>query len=500
MVNLKLIFLAGIILAGALYLLFANVNNQYLWQDEAETALVSKTILTEGLPRGYDGKNYFSQMAGADCGPSYIWRHHNWLSFYILAGFYKVFGINTFTSRLPFLIFGFGTILLTYFFVKSLLSNSRIAIIAILLLTLSVPFLLLCRQCRYYSLVMFFTVLCLHSYNLFLKRTKYSGVMLIISTTLLFHSQHLYIIIFFASIWVHAFIFYRDRIKGILILSIIAAVINVPWIIWLSTALKNPSSNFIPDISFKTMIGVLGSYIVQVNRYAFPFLLLLVPAVVLLIKKIEIKKYISQNRLQLDRILLLVFFIIFNILFLTVVTPDPYFRYLAASIPLFVILTAVIIELLISVHFLPAIAVVLILVGFSQLKDYFYEITHDYDGPIEGIVKYLNEHAEPNDIVAITYGDLPLKFYTKLRIVGGQTGEDLTPAKQARWIIFRKYTHSMYDKQVQNYLLTNTDGSKYRQIVINYPDTAWQNREDPAFHHFRTDTKEDKVIIFERKD
>ena len=55
-----------VILIGSEILLLANLGNQYLWQDEAQTALISKTILTDGVPRGYDGKNSFSQEGGAD--------------------------------------------------------------------------------------------------------------------------------------------------------------------------------------------------------------------------------------------------------------------------------------------------------------------------------------------------------------------------------------------------------------------------------------------------
>ena len=62
------------------------------------------------------------------------------------------------------------------------------------------------------------------------------------------------------------------------------------------------------------------------------------------------------------------------------------------------------------------------------MGDYVHEITHHVRGPTEGIVNYLNAHGKPEDVVAITYGDMALKFYTRMRVVGGFTGEDLTPA------------------------------------------------------------------------
>ena len=152
------IILAGILIVSAV-LFFGNLGNQNLWQDEAQTALISKTILTEGVPRGYDGKNYFSQEGGAEYGKNYIWRWHTWLPFYVLAGFYEVFGVSTFVSRLPFVLFGLGTVVLLYYYARAVWPGTRIPAIAASLLAVSVPFLLLCRECRYYSMAIFFTLL-----------------------------------------------------------------------------------------------------------------------------------------------------------------------------------------------------------------------------------------------------------------------------------------------------------------------------------------------------
>ena len=193
-----------VILIGSAILLLANLGNQYLWQDEAQTALISKTILTDGVPRGYDGKNYFSQEDGAEYGKNYIWRWHTWLPFYVLAGFYEVFGVSTFVSRLPFALFGMGTVALLYFFAKLLWPGTRIPAIAASLLAISVPFLLLCRQCRYYSMAMFFSLLSLYAYVLLLEGRKHASVLLFAATTLLFHSQHIYVAVFFPAVFLHA--------------------------------------------------------------------------------------------------------------------------------------------------------------------------------------------------------------------------------------------------------------------------------------------------------
>jgi hypothetical protein len=106
----------------------------------------------------------------------------------------------------------------------------------------------------------------------------------------------------------------------------------------------------------------------------------------------------------------------------------------------------------------------------------------------------------PDDTVAITYGDLPLKFYTDLRVVGGLTGEDLAPAKAARWVIFRHVVNCDKDYAVAQYFLKNLPARRYRQITLDVVDTQYENRESPDAHQFRTVTVGPRVTILYRMD
>jgi 4-amino-4-deoxy-L-arabinose transferase-like glycosyltransferase len=486
-----------VIMCGSACLLLANLGNQYLWQDEAENALVSKTILTEGVPRGYDGKNFFSQEGGANYGRNYIWRWHTWLPFYVLAGFYKVFGVSTFVSRLPFALFGFGTVFLTYFFARQLWPGTRVPVIAAALLAISVPFLLLCRQCRYYSMAMFFPVLALYAYVALVHGKRYSAVMLFVASTLLFHTQHFYISVLLATLLLHAIIFHRDRLKILLVVVTVTGLVNAPWFVWLVG--MNSSQIFVWRLlNLPVLVTCVRIFSADVVRYVFPLWLLAVVLIVQFVRRIRTGRFLSQDPRFWEKLSLPVFFAIFNVIAIVLLAPLIFFRYVVPSIPLLIILIAVIIDAAADAHWLIAVATAALLVATGQLKDYFYEITHDYDGPEEGIVRYLNEHGSPEDIVAITYGDMSLKFYTGMRVVGGFTGENLEPAQNARWVIIRK--HVLYDKdaKVREYLLKNIEWDRYRKIVINYPDIPWENRESPSEHLFRTCTDEDKVVIHER--
>ncbi len=492
----KRIFLL-FILCASLFLFLANLGNQYLWQDEAQTAVISRTILTHGVPVGYDGKNYFSQELGAEYGKNYIWKWHTWLPFYVLAVFFKLFGTSTFVARLPFALFGIGSVFMTYWLCKVLWQSPKIAIIATILLLLSVPFLILSRQCRYYSLAAFLSLWSLVTYVCMLDKKKYAGVGFVLSTVLLFHTHYIYYATLFATVFTHAVLFHRRRLKTLFILSAISAMVNLPWIIWLTSMKYGQTYGGFFTAKF-TSFASEYLYLLMARTSTFPPLLLLLIPVVCIANKIKTKSYFTAPRTFWQNLSLLLFFILYNLIALAATSPCPFYRYLAPLIAPITILVAVLVVAAARLHWVVSVVIIILLIATGHLTDFIYELTHDFDGPIEGIVKFLNKNGSENDVVAITYGDMPLKFYTKMRIVGGLTGEDLSIAKQARWIILRKYPICEKDIAVRKYLVENIPWHKYKPMIINYPDTAYENRESPDIHHFRTVLNESKVVIHQR--
>jgi hypothetical protein len=51
---------------------------------------------------------------------------------------------------------------------------------------------------------------------------------------------------------------------------------------------------------------------------------------------------------------------------------------------------------------------------------------------------------------------------------------------------------------VADYLSSKITWSNYRKIILDVPDTPYENREDPQNHLYRTSTKEDRAVIYER--
>lgn len=479
-------------------LLFGNLGNQYLWQDEAQTALISGTISAGGLPRGYDGKNYFSQDRGAEYGDGYLWKWHPWLPFYVLAGFFPLLGKSTFVARLPFALFGAATVFLAYRLAFLLTGARRSAYYAAFLLAVSVPFLLLSRQCRYYAPEMFFCLSVLFCY----LRAMESGGRLPwglygLSLVLLFHTHQLFFFLSLAVTVVHAGLFHRDRAKSMFLAAGVLVLVHVPWVLWVYNV---DYSKVHPAIlTAGHLFSFLGQYSVLAYRHLVGPALLGGAFLAALLAGLGSIRLPSRWILFARGWGLLGMFAAAGLIAASALSYGLFFRNLAPLVPLFAIAFGGILGALASWNrFLP-IAVVAAHLAFSPFRSYLYEITHDYDGPIEGIVTYLRSNAAKDDIVAITYGDLPVKWYTGLRVVGGMTGEPLDPVRNARWVIFRK--HSISDKAlaVKWSMAQYFDPGSFERIVVDYPDLPFENREEPDLHQYRTVRDEDRVVIYRRK-
>jgi len=471
------------LLAGLL--LLTNLGSPYLWQDEAQTALIAGPILDHGLPYGTDGRNFYSQEQGIEYGENYLWRWHTWLPFYLTAGSFALFGSDTAPARLPFALFGIATVLLTFFTARSLWPDRRAAWIAAAGLALCVPFLLLSRQARWYSIACFFSLLGLHAYSRLGNRRGAARVTLFAASTLLFHTHYFYCASLLATLLVHSALFDRAKFRSVLAVSFLVTAVSAPWIAWLSTIPLGDSYNG-RLIDWKRSAMLTQGFAQRFFRDFFHPLWLTVPAIIAADRwrcgdpVWRVESRITKN------LLLLAIFCGINMVALGFLAPGGYFRYIAPLAAPALLMIGLILASLLERSRLAAALVATLWIASSDLNDFAYELTHEFEGPIEGIVEFLDQHAEPDDIVAVTYGDLPLKFYTGLRIVGGLTGEDLSEAGTADWFIPRRSVGSREERRVKQVLLSHLSPQLHRGFEIDYPDTQFENREDPAMHHFRT--------------
>ncbi|HEV3260143.1 MAG TPA: hypothetical protein VG013_25020, partial [Gemmataceae bacterium] len=138
-------------------------------------------------------------------------------------------------------------------------------------------------------------------------------------------------------------------------------------------------------------------------------------------------------------------------------------------------------------------------VGFP-LFGYVYELTHHLDEPEWALCEYLRKHGRPGDVVLATYGDLPLQFYTGLRVVGGFQGQRL-PA-DPDWIIPRRFILTDApgkDRDVRVFIRERIDLARYSPVPVRCRDFPLANNADPACHRFKAPAAGPFVLLVHRR-
>ena len=118
---------ALIVLAAAV-LLFTRLGDRYLWQDEAETAIVARNLLRCGYPSAYDGTHLLHLQFAAAQPPHYVWVFHPWVQFYLAAASFAAFGVTTWAARFPFALLGLGCVVLVWRLARQLLVRVRLRV------------------------------------------------------------------------------------------------------------------------------------------------------------------------------------------------------------------------------------------------------------------------------------------------------------------------------------------------------------------------------------
>lgn len=487
--------------ALAALLLFPNLDRSYLWQDEAQHALLARTILEHGVPMGRDGLNSLSQEQGKDIGPDGTFRYHPWLPFYIAAAGFAVLGESTWTARLPFALIGLVTVVATYYFARSLWRNSYVAACAALLLIGSAPYLILVRQCRYYSPLALFFLLALWSYIEIIRGKKWAPFALALAATLLMHTLHLFAVVALGSAVLHMAIWERTKWKQVLIPAVVVGVVHIPWFMWLSEVVE-----YSHPATIDRVLGFLTWYAWRMGAHVLTPIVLVVAAATA-IMWIRTK---PQQRPQLERdqraaAAMIAILIGMGLVLLSLRAPWVFFRYLSPYPPLAALLGAPLLFRTFrasrSLGWTAAIAMALWYVGPMYLGKYPLELTQPHNGPIRSIVDYLNKNAREGDVVLISYGDMPLKFYTPLRVLGfGLMEESLKEAKTATWLIPRTGSPVVQESSrlhaVMQELMRTT---RFDRIQLSCPDLTYENREDFLDHHFVTPASVPPVMVYRRR-
>lgn len=164
--------LAALLLLGTFAALFWRLDGAYLWRDETTTATWARTMVQNRslVPYVFNGKTLEVQGFDAhDFNEHLTPGMQGWLQFYVEALSFQLFGVSTFTARLPFAIIGLLSVAVLWRIGRRLYPRGNLAFLFPVLAITSIWFLTAARQARYYGLVFLFGALLLHEFLRYLQ-------------------------------------------------------------------------------------------------------------------------------------------------------------------------------------------------------------------------------------------------------------------------------------------------------------------------------------------
>lgn len=507
--------LAVFLLAAFLILNF--LDSQMLWQDEAETAMLAKSVLRYGYPRAYYGDYLINPaiLPYGSFGPGEAWVYHTWLPFYLTAASFKVFGFTTWAARFPFALLGLASIVLIYFLVLELFENRAMALLSAFMSTTSVPLCLLLRQCRYYAPQLFFVFSSLYMYVLLRKSFSVKKLWLLtLSNILLFHATWGFFVPVALWITFDFFVFRRyanwpryawRHLAAALILVIPA---TLPWFFFCHPEHHSAALTFVDfrkNIEFSIRV---------INKYIFPFVINAILFVILVMKTTQAKNKLREIAKQ-EWFRTVGSFLVINTVFIFFLR-HRMMRYYIHLFPFYYTIQALIlfqfsrkisrwgaVVLFLFIHFttIPGDSAQYLVKNVSSFKeatkfyflDYLYEITHRYEGPVSSAVDYLKKNAKPGDTIKVPTAAEPESFQFYLPDQKVSNGRFFANQDFPEWIVPRDYWVRQELKlfaaddlaQKESYL--TEIGKRYERIVLDTFDIVWENRPDElGYHKFKT--------------
>ncbi len=496
-----------VLLGILLPLLFTGLADNYLWEDESCTALFAKGILRTGWPHAWDGRNLAAARDGLLLNRDFINEVISPAQYYLAALSFGIFGVSTFSARLPFVLTGIAAVIALYFCLRTMFRTRQLVILSVVLLASSPSFLLYVRQARYYSLAILFTVLFFFAAQNLNPERRASIFWFVLVSAAFFYSQSLIFASAFSATILTQILVLRDpkKFKTFLLSALIAGVLILPYF-----AFAHPGkAGQLPWLGEQRMLNALFVfwwYLRDLNRYGFfPVIFLFALPLVLLVKKEGVWR-LRQEFLSV------VLFILIAIAVLSYLTPQDYrvttdadMRYVVGLLPFLTFLTAAC--LLKIFRWRPYLGVMILvltvftnlptLTGFrTYLFDYVGEITHDYTTNYEAASDFLRKNGSKDDTVFVDpdFHRGPLIFYLGDRFLfAGVIDENLAFKEDPRlpdyvklgkvlpdWIV----TFGKMPPNGKIARLMEKSNAKYRTIVIEIACEDY-TRPEIMWHRFK---------------
>jgi hypothetical protein len=446
-------YILPLIIIIFIYLAFQGLDNNYFWSDEAEVAIFSKNLLDFGQLTAWDGRNLFAQRNGAHINNNFINSWSPPLQFYITALSFYLFGISTWTARFPFVLLGCFSLPILLLILNELKIDKSNILLAISIYALSVPLLLYIRQCRYYALIIFFSLCLYYFYLKFLHTQK--KVFLVgmgMSAVLLFYSHYLAAVTFCIAL-IGNYLIYHFRQKDIRYFAIVfiaVVFLTLPYIIRFNPFAKISEVTLYSSGNwFINKIILLFRYFRELNNLDwFPWVIAI---------GLIYYSFISKRKHQLVKLakewLLLALFVTVSTVILSpqsvVITKRADMRYIVTLLPFLASLIALFLcfishknkVLFIILFSVIIFSNILSLTPFRRklqfdLVDYITEVHNDYVTSFEAVDSFLEFFAHQDDLVYVYPPRMnePILFYKgdKIRLCGLLNSKTSLPKDKIR--------------------------------------------------------------------
>jgi hypothetical protein len=518
-----------ILAALASFLLLWGLGNKYLWQDEAQTAVLGARMLRFGRPLAYDGLNLITndmfvpeEQLNADLPTKNpqtaldyyyhgrsdaTWKLHPWGQFIVAAASFKVLGQSTLAARLPFALVSIATVLLLYRWVSVFFGSALMAQIATVLVILNAYWILHGRQCRYYSLSSLCLVLVLISYTRWQRGGPWGATAFIAAAWCWFQVDYGTVWPVLAVLFVDAFVaarryFWRPALVG----GALAATL-VPFVYYYDLWHRSQAQAG----NWQTQFALT---VFNTNEYVVPMFVLLAVGVLLAWRWKTLPS--SERRI----VLVSCGMIVALSLWIPCVAPSAFLRYVIMAAPVGCILNAWV--LVRGIKLSPAYAwlgaAVLIITawlsiplhalvppprwysGNSVVRAELYTLSAELFGhapdPNRIVIDWLKQNVSPTDEILVNYEDLPLMFYLPNPIRGGipafRVEDDAKTAPN--FIVIRQsvgFVHwPVFQREIGRY--------QWDVQPVDAPDIVWGNNPDPIAQAQDFNTKR-KIIVARRR-
>ncbi len=515
----------------AALLIFFRLGDTVLQVDEGADTFISTTILKSGLPRHSDGVN--ATMLYADVRDG-VFVYRTWVPYYLQAGSLALFGNTAFAARLPFALAGVLSVVALYVLAFKWSGSRKTAFLAALFLACSVPALLYFRTARYIALPILLTPLLLHFYTQIFDKKCWNPWPFTVTAIVYFHTMYVEFAGTILGMALH-FFFRRAEItvetkKKIALSATVTALFCLPWLVFIHPVFAKISEFYhttsrLIDTSLLGWLKHFAGFLFQANNHLFPFILL----PLLLFHK-------ARHAADPVRLCLLVIVSLFAAGSLHAI---PLHQYVAAALPLFFFLLAVVV-----VECIPGgrwvrtgVAAVLIATNLlhvgplypfkpffnpdsrwvadnpyfeyaartfqrevapnSHLYRYSLEMRQGYRGPLDEVVGFLKTYGKPGQTCYIDNEPDALAFHTGLRVLADDA---LDENHRPDWIVLRGdrigFRTAQPEDRVSRILNNLLDRHPYWAIPTDITAGRINNSYDVQLHRFQPVDTGDTVTVY----